>query len=183
VVAEITQLEGLMKSFLNFAKPQKPRLEPVNVNQMLNTTLTFHMKHRAVGSGGSGKIEIVKEFGELPRTQADPTQLQQVFLNLFLNALHAMPHGGELGVRTCLEEDGKTIRIEVSDTGSGIRDDLIDKIFQPFFTTKQKGTGLGLAISRQMIEQHDGVIAAANRPGGGVLFTILLPVKAEGAAA
>ena len=183
VVAEITQLEGLMKSFLNFAKPQKPRLEPVNVNQMLNTTLTFHLKHQAVGAGGSGKVEIVKEFGEIPTTLADPTQLQRVFLNLFLNALHAMPHGGELGVRTCMEEDGKTIRIEVSDTGSGIREDLINKIFQPFFTTKPKGTGLGLAISRQMIEQHDGTISVANRPGGGVLFTIRLPVKAEGAAA
>ena len=183
VVAEITQLEGLMKSFLNFAKPQKPRLEPVNVNQMLNTTLTFHLKHRAVGADGPGKIEVVKELGELPPTMADPTQLQQIFLNLFLNALHAMPRGGELGVRTCLEEDGKTIRIEVSDTGSGIREDLINKVFQPFFTTKTKGTGLGLAISRQMIEQHDGAIAVANRPGGGALFTILLPVKAEGAAA
>ena len=181
VVAEIAQLEGLMKSFLNFAKPQKPQLEPVNVNQMLNTTLTFHLKHRAVGAGGSGKIEIAKELGELPPTLADPTQLQQVFLNLFLNALHAMPRGGELGVRTCLEGDGKTIRIEVSDTGSGIREDLIDKVFHPFFTTKPKGTGLGLAISRQLIEQHDGSIAVANRSGGGVLFTILLPVKAEGA--
>jgi signal transduction histidine kinase len=183
VVEEITQLEGLMKNFLNFAKPQKPRLEPVNVNQMLNTTLTFHLKHQAVGAGGSGKIEIVKEFGELPTILADPTQLQRVFLNLFLNALHAMPRGGELGVRTCLETDGKTIRIEVSDTGNGIREDLIDKVFQPFFTTKPKGTGLGLAISRQMIEQHDGAIDVANRPGGGALFTILLPVKAEGGAA
>jgi len=183
VVEEITQLEGLMKNFLNFAKPQKPRLEPVNVNQMLNTTLTFHLKHQAVGAGGSGKIEIVKEFGELPTILADPTQLQRVFLNLFLNALHAMPRGGELGVRTCLEADGKTIRIGVSDTGNGIREDLIDKVFQPFFTTKPKGTGLGLAISRQMIEQHDGAIDVANRPGGGALFTILLPVKAEGAAA
>jgi len=182
VVAEITQLDGLMKSFLNFAKPQKPRLEPVNVNQMLNTTLTFHLKHQAVGAGGSGKIEIVKQFGELPPTLADPTQLQQVFLNLFLNALHAMPRGGELCVRTFLEEDRKTIRIEVSDTGSGIREDPINKIFQPFFTTKPKGTGLGLAISRQIIEQHDGTIAVANRPGGGVLFTILLPVTVEGAA-
>ncbi|MFZ2223357.1 MAG: ATP-binding protein [Candidatus Deferrimicrobium sp.] len=183
VVAEIAQLEGLMKSFLNFAKPRKPRLETVNVNQMLNTTLTFHLKHQAVGAGGPGKIEIVKKFGDLPPTQADPTQLQQVFLNLFLNALHAMPRGGELGVRTRLEEDGKSIRIEVSDTGNGIREDLINKVFQPFFTTKPKGTGLGLAISRQMIEQHDGTITVANRPGGGALFTILLPVKAEGAAA
>ena len=183
VVAEITQLEGLMRNFLNFAKPQKPRLELVNMNQLLNTTLTFHLKHQAVGSGESGKIRITKEFGELSQTLADPTQLQQIFLNLFLNALHAMPRGGELGVRTCMEENGKTIRIEISDTGSGIREDLIDKVFQPFFTTKPKGTGLGLAISRQLIEQHEGTIAAANRPGGGVLFTILLPVKAEGTAA
>ena len=182
VVAEITQLEGLMKSFLNFAKPQKPRLETVNVNQMLNTTLTFHLRHRAGGSGDSGKIEIVKEFGELPPTQADPTQLQQVFLNLFLNALQAMPRGGELGVRTRLEEDGERIRVEVSDTGVGIREDLIDKVFLPFYTTKQKGTGLGLAISRQLVEQHDGSISVANRPGGGALFTILLPVKGEGKA-
>jgi len=179
VVAEITQLEGLMKNFLNFAKPQNPRLEAVNVNQVLNTTLTFHLKHQAAGAEGSGKVELVKEFGELPPTLADPTQLQQVFLNLFLNALHAMPRGGELGVRTCLEEDGKAIRIEVSDTGSGIREDLINKVFHPFFTTKPKGTGLGLAISRQMIERHDGTITVANRPGGGVLFTIRLPVKAE----
>ena len=183
VVAEITQLEGLMRNFLNFAKPQKPRLEPVNMNQLLNTTLTFHLKHQVVGSSDSGKIRITKEFGELSQTLADPTQLQQIFLNLFLNALHAMPRGGELGVRTCMEENGKTIRIEISDTGSGIREDLIDKVFQPFFTTKPKGTGLGLAISRQLIEQHEGTIAAANRPGGGVLFTILLPVKVEGTAA
>jgi two-component system sensor histidine kinase AtoS len=182
VVAEITQLEGLMKSFLNFTKPQEPRLEPVNVNQMLNTTLAFHLKHQDVGAGGSGKIKTVKEFGELPPTLADPTQLQQVFLNLFLNALHAMPRGGELGVRTFLEEGGKTIRIEVSDTGNGIREDLIGKVFQPFFTTKPKGTGLGLAISRQMIERHDGTIAVANRPGGGALFTLWLPVKAEAGA-
>jgi len=183
VVAEITQLEGLMKNFLNFAKPQKPRLEVVNVNQVLNTTLAFHLKHQGVETGGYGKIEIVKEFGELPPTQADPTQLQQIFLNLLLNALHAMPRGGELGVRTCLEADRKMIRIEVSDTGSGIREELLDKVFQPFFTTKQKGTGLGLAISRQMIEQHDGTIDVANRSGGGVLFTIRLPVKAKTEAA
>jgi len=72
------------------------------------------------------------------------------------------------------------IRVEVSDTGSGIRKDLIDKVFQPFYTTKPKGTGLGLAISRQLIEQHDGAITVSNRPSGGALFTILLPVKAEG---
>jgi len=183
VVAQVTQLEGLMKDFLNFAKPQKPRLEVVNVNQVLNTTLAFHLKHQAVGMGGAAKIEIVKEFGVLRPMQADPTQLQQIFLNLFLNALYAMPQGGTLDVRTCLEEDGQAIRIDVSDTGTGIREDLLKKVFQPFFTTKPKGTGLGLAISRQMVEQHGGTIAVVNRPGGGVLFTLRFPVRAEGGAA
>lgn len=179
VVEEIARMEGLMKNFLNFAKPQNPRLETVNVNQVLNTTLAFQMKHQAAGADGPAKVEIVREFGDLPPTQADSTQLQQVFLNLFLNAFHAMPRGGELRVRTSLEVDGATIRIEVSDTGSGIREDLLDKVFEPFFTTRAKGTGLGLALSRQVIERHGGTITVANRPGGGALFTLRLPVRAE----
>jgi len=179
VVEEIARMEGLMKNFLTFAKPQNPRLETVNVNQVLNTTLAFQVRHQDAGTDGPGKVEIVKEFGDLPPTQADSTQLQQIFLNLFLNAFHAMPRGGELRVRTCLEGDGATIRIEVSDTGSGIREDLLEKVFEPFFTTRSKGTGLGLALSRQMIERHGGTIGVANRPGGGALFTLRLPVRAE----
>ena len=91
-----------------------------------------------------------------------------------------MPQGGTLGVRTRLEEEGKTIRIEVYDTGKGIREDLLERVFQPFFTTKAKGTGLGLAISRQLIDQHGGTIGVSNRPEGGTLFTIRLPVAAGG---
>jgi len=103
VVAEITQLEGLMKNFLNFAKPQKPRLESINVNQVLNNTLAFHLKHQAAGNVGSGKIEIVKEFGNSPDA-GRPDPAAAGIPEPVLNALHAMPRGGELGVRTCMEE-------------------------------------------------------------------------------
>jgi len=183
VTGEITRLEGLMKDFLNFAKPQKPRFESVNLNQVLNTTLTFYLRAHSIG-GKSEKIRIEKDFQEVPPTLADTSQLQQVFLNLFLNAIEAMPEGGTLGVQTRLEEEGKRIRIEVSDTGKGIREDLMDKVFQPFFTTKAKGTGLGLAISRQLVEQHEGTIGVSRRPEGGTLFTLRFPVirDPEGAA-
>jgi signal transduction histidine kinase len=185
VMAEITRLEGLMKDFLNFAKPQKPRFEPVNLNQVLNTTLTFYLKSHAINVGEDEKIRVVKELGDIPEVLADVSQLQQVFLNLFLNAIDVMPDGGTLGVRTFVEDGAGQVRIDISDTGKGIRDDLLDKIFQPFFTTKAKGTGLGLAISRQLIEQHEGTIGVSSRPrGGGTMFTILLPIPpASGATA
>jgi signal transduction histidine kinase len=182
VVGEITRLEGLMKDFLNFAKPQKPRFESVNINQVLNTTLTFYLKAHSIG-GKNERIRIEKDFREVPAALADTSQLQQVFLNLFLNAIEAMPEGGTLGVRTCPEEENRSIRIEVSDTGKGIREDLLDRVFQPFFTTKPKGTGLGLAISRQLIEQHEGTIEVSANPGGGTRFTIRIPVIVEGGGA
>jgi len=181
VMGEITRLEGLMKDYLNFAKPQKPRLESVNLNHVLNSTLTFYMKAHSVG-GKNEKVRIEKDLQEIPATLADTSQLQQVFLNLFLNAIEAMPQGGTLGVRSRLEEDGGSIRVEVFDTGKGIREDLLAKVFEPFFTTKAKGTGLGLAISRQLVEQHGGSIGVSRRPEGGTLFTIRIPVNAGGEA-
>jgi signal transduction histidine kinase len=180
VVAEITQLDGLMKSFLNFAKPQKPRLEPVNVNQVLNTTLAFHLKHQAVVAGGYGKIEIVKEFGEIPPTLADPTQLQQVFLNLFLNAKDAMPTGGTLRVAT---ENGNGVRITIADTGSGIAQEYIHRIYDPFFTTKnsardgqRRGTGLGLSVTYGIVQEHAGKIRVQSHPGEGTTFILEFPL-------
>ncbi|MGE5246974.1 MAG: sensor histidine kinase [Verrucomicrobiota bacterium] len=174
VIAEITRLETLMKDFLNFAKPQKPRFEPVNLNHVLNTTLAFYLRSHSAKRASGEKIRIDKDFGEVREVQADVSQLQQVFLNLFLNAIDAMPDGGTLGVRTRMENG--SVQIDISDTGKGIREDLVDRIFEPFFTTKAKGTGLGLAISRQLVEQHGGTIGASNRPEGGTQFTIELPV-------
>jgi signal transduction histidine kinase len=176
VIGEIARLEALMKDFLNFARPQKPRFEPVNLNHVLNTTLTFYLRAHSV-VGKNVRIRIEKDFQEIPDIMADTSHLQQVFLNLFLNAVEAMPEGGTLSVRTSLEE-GNRVRVEVSDTGKGIREELLGNVFEPFFTTKAKGTGLGLAISRQLVEQHEGTIGVSSKPGEGTRFTIRLPVSA-----
>jgi two-component system sensor histidine kinase AtoS len=130
------------------------------------------------GGGPEGRIEVVKDFRTLPETLADPMQIQQVCLNLFLNALDAMPNGGTLRVATSLEGNPETIRIDVSDTGAGIEESMREKIFEPFFTTKGKGTGLGLAISRQLMRQHGGTVEVAANPRGGATFTVRLPVVA-----
>ena len=110
---------------------------------------------------------------------ADPMQLQQVFLNLLLNAIDTMQDGGTLFVKTSYDAGENAVQIEISDTGKGIDEKVIAKIFQPFFTTKPKGTGLGLAITKRLIEQHGGDISAENNPGGGATFKIRLPVKKE----
>ncbi len=184
VSEEITRLEGLMKSFLNFAKPPKPQPAQIEINTLMNTTLAFH------GTGprnaeGRDTVNIVREFGTIPSTLADPMQLQQVFLNLVINAMDAMPAGGTLTVRTGFEPKEAMLRVEVADTGKGIDPENAEKIFQPFFTTKHGGTGLGLAICRQLLEQDGGTIAAAPNPGGGAVFTVRIPVRsvAQGAAA
>jgi len=185
VAQEVVRLESLMKNFLNFARPAKPQLAELNVNNLINTILTFYVKSRSISPDCPGGIRIEKDLQPLPGTLADPMQLQQIFLNLVLNAVDAMPGGGTLSVRTSFEKGSDLIQIQISDTGRGISGEHADKIFQPFFTTKPKGTGLGLAISKQLIEQHGGSITVAGNPSGGAVFRIALPVKnaEEGPAA
>jgi signal transduction histidine kinase len=177
VAQEVVRLESLMKNFLNFARPAKPQMSGLNVNSLINTILTFYVKSRSFSPDRPNGIRIEKDLQPLPDTMADPMQLQQIFLNLILNAVDAMPGGGTLGVRTAIEKEPDLIRVEISDTGKGISEEHADKIFQPFFTTKPKGTGLGLAISKQLIEQHGGSISVTANPSGGTVFRIRLPLK------
>jgi signal transduction histidine kinase len=115
----------------------------------------------------------------LPEITADPQQLQQVFFNILLNSVDAIPEGGKITVTTRYDENSKTVVVVLRDTGKGIPAELMEKIFQPFFTTKGKGTGLGLAISKRIIEEHSGAIEVANQLSGGVAFTITLPLKPQ----
>ena len=177
VAQEVVRLEALMKNFLNFAKPSKPQLAELNINSLINTVLAFYVKSRPASPDRPNALRIEKDLQPLPDTMADPMQLQQVFLNLVLNAVDAMPKGGALGARTFFEETTGTIHIEISDTGKGISRDNVDKIFHPFFTTKPKGTGLGLSISKQLIDQHGGSITVDAVPTGGSVFRIQLPVQ------
>jgi len=176
MISEIRRIELLMRDLLNFARPSKPQLAFVNVNTVLDTAMTFSLKNTPASSG-NGAINVVKELDEhMPRTMADPMQLQQVFMNLLLNAVEAMSEGGVLTVKTWYEPSDDSLQVSISDTGKGIDDESLARIFEPFFTTKPKGTGLGLAITKRLIEQLGGSIRVENLLKG-TMFRIGLPVK------
>jgi len=180
VIDQIERIEFLLKNLFNFAQPPKPNFLLINLNEVFEKTISLAEKHPLFLSKKPRILTIVRNFDpHLPKTMADPIQFQQVFMNLLLNAADAMPNGGTLTVQTLHEETSLFLRITIRDTGSGIDKSMIDKIFQPFFTTKPKGTGLGLSITKRLVEQHGGSIRVANNPSGGASFTIDLPIKPE----
>jgi len=172
---EIGRLETLIDRFLSFAKPPKLRLAIVNVNRVVDAILSFHVKNQSIQPNNRNGILITKDFQSLPETMADPVQLQQIVLNIVLNAVDSMPNGGTLNVRTSFDDGQRSIGIEIADTGKGINPENAVKIFEPFFTTKSKGSGLGLAVSKRLLEQHGGSITVAGNSPGGSIFRICLP--------
>jgi signal transduction histidine kinase len=175
VIAEIRRLESMMKNFLNFARPHKPQFSKVDINHILKATIDFMVKQKPF-SNKTKTLNIVTEFKPLPEITADLQQLQQIFINLLLNAQEALPLGGTITIKTSYDDMG-FVRVEIADTGNGIPEDLLNKVFQPFFTTKPRGTGLGLAISKQLIDLHQGSLSVQNAPRGGAIFRIEIPVS------
>ena len=179
-VGEIQRIEALLKSLLSFAKPPKLQLTVVNMNDLLDQTIDFSLRHPLLSSNPSVELNVSKKLDKhIPMMQADPMQLQQVFLNLMSNAIEAMPNGGVLGIKSLYDQNANTVKIEISDTGRGIDKDIIDEVFKPFFTTKSKGTGLGLAITRRIVEDHNGAISVASDPVKGTVFKILFNIKED----
>ena len=175
VIKEIRRIEMLLKDLLNFARPPKPQLIPVDLNSILDTTVELSVDTGRLSSMG---ITAVREFDRrLPATMVDPMQMKQVFLNLVLNAIEVMSGGGTLRVKTRYNRESRSITIVIADTGKGIDKEFIGKLFRPFVTTKPKGTGLGLAISKRLIEEHGGSITVQSTPGVGTAFIIELPVR------
>ena len=148
----------------------------------IDRVITRALASRRVALDRAG-IAIVREFSEgVPAVTGDPLLLQQAFLNLLINAEHAIKSGdsaGRIELTTTASDD--SVVVTVRDTGTGIPADVLPRIFDPFFTTKEvgQGTGLGLAITYGIVQEHGGTIAAENAPGGGALFRITLPVRAE----
>ncbi|MHB9096456.1 MAG: sensor histidine kinase [Syntrophales bacterium] len=178
VIEQIRNIELLIKNLLNYARPVAAQPVSFNINRILEKSVYFIEKHPAFLSGDPPK-KMIRELDEsLPEIIGDPQQLQQVFLNLLLNAADAIADGGEIMVKTRQNEKGRSVAIEVHNTGQGIPHEVMEKIFQPFFTTKGKGTGLGLAVSKRIVEEHRGTITVANGINGGVTVTIILPVTA-----
>ncbi len=176
VIDEIKRIEGLIKGLLDFARPPKPQFTSTDVNSVLDSAAQLVLKNVSPAPGKPRKIELEKDYGlDLPEITADPMQLKQVFMNLLLNAVDAMPEGGRLVLKTTYDQPARAIKIALSDTGKGIDAAALEKIFQPFFTTKAKGTGLGLAISKRLIEDHGGKIGIESVKGKGSTFRISLP--------
>jgi signal transduction histidine kinase len=177
IVEEASRLNGIITDFINFARPRSPKLSPCRLDDVIEKTLTFlaaQIEERGY------RIEKAYQ-NPLPEIMADGPLLHQSLLNLFINAMQAMPDGGRIGVS--LRAEGGHARIEIEDAGQGIPADLLDKIWDPFFTTKDKGTGLGLGIVKNIVEAHGGSIRIANREPRGARVMIDLPVrKLEGDA-
>jgi len=178
IQSQIARMNKTLTDLLWHARPPTPQYLPLNVNEVVEQTLWFLPM-----SSGTG-IEILKRFQPgLPPLRLDPNLLHQALLNVLVNARQAMPNGGQLTVGTCLRQNligkGKVVEVAISDTGVGILEENLRRIFQPFFTTKAQGTGLGLAIAARIVEQHGGRIAVESEVGKGTTFRIVFPVPAE----
>jgi len=184
IIDEINRIETLLKNLLSYARPPTPHFAHLDVNKVIEgaiKTATFSSRSPSQKNRQrqANDIHFVRDLKEdLPRIVADSAQLQQVFLNLLLNAVHAIQETGSISVETSADSDG-FIQIVVSDTGKGFAEEDIEKIFLPFFTTKPKGTGLGLSICKRLIEQQNGTISVERNSGGGLRFTIVLPIEQE----
>ncbi len=178
VVEQIVRIDSLMKSILNFARPPKPNMMLVDLNSIFDATIALAERHPAFRARSGREVTVLKDFDQhLPDTLGDPMQLQQVFLNLLLNAADAMPDGGIVTIVTGYDHSERKLQARVTDTGKGIDEAIKGKIFQPFFTTKSNGTGLGLAIIKGLVEQHGGSISVENNDGPGASFSITLPLR------
>jgi PAS domain S-box-containing protein len=182
ITKEIDRLNDLLKTFFSFAKPQKLNLIDCSVKDVINEIIPFLFKEIA----DQGVRFVEAYHPQLPKIKVDKNQMYQVFLNLFLNAIQAMPNGGELKIEVSptvsYSKDGPSqnfIKIVISDTGKGIPPNIIHRIFDPFFTTKPKGIGLGLSITYQIIKKHGGTIKAESKLEKGTSFIINLPVISE----
>jgi signal transduction histidine kinase len=171
IIEEATRLNGIITDFINFARPRSPKFSACRVEEVLDKNLAY----LAAPIAEKG-YTIRKAFqSPLPEIMADTSMLHQSFLNLFINAMQAMPDGGEIGVR--LNANGGSVTIQIEDEGRGIPNDLLEKVWDPFFTTKDKGTGLGLGIVKNIIESHGGSIGIANRDPRGAQVIVTLPVR------
>lgn len=173
VISETERCAGIVKDMLEFSRESAPVKETVALDVILEEVVAF-FHHQP----DFRHITIRKKYAEnLPRVSVDPGQLRQVFMNLVINAGHAMPQGGSVDLVTRLSGDGEYVCADIKDTGCGIADEILSRIFDPFFTTKSQGTGLGLSISYGIIANHGGRIEVQSRRGEGTMFTVMLPVS------
>jgi signal transduction histidine kinase len=170
ILTEIYRLEEVVDKFLSFARPSKSVLRDMKIQDVIEKSISIADERIK-----KQNVTLKRKYDEnLPASPVDEKQIEQVFLNLVINALQAMPDGGTLFLKTYRLDN--SIHIEISDTGAGIPRDKLQDIFDPFFTTRAQGTGLGLSITKRIIEEHKGAIRVDSEEGRGTTFTLELPV-------
>jgi signal transduction histidine kinase len=174
---EIRHLDTIVRNFLEFSRPPKPKLQHVSLSEVVDMTLVL-LKHRLETYG----VEVrLNREGPLPESEADPEQLKEVLVNLVLNACDAMGENGRITISESIgliEPLGRVAILEIADSGPGISPEVAEKVFQPFFSTKEEGTGLGLAIATRIMEEHGGYIhLKPSERGQGACFVLVLPIR------
>ena len=171
---ELDRIAKIVQRLADFYRPSQDSQRPTDLNALLETVLVLMGKRLQ-----QGKVKVTKSLASgIPFVAISADQMKQVFVNLILNALEAMPDGGDLHVSTRTVRKPQTVSVEVSfkDSGAGISPEVLGRIFDPFFSTKAKGTGLGLSISHDIVERHAGSIRVDSKAGSGSAFTVSLPV-------
>jgi len=172
IVGETIRCKGIIQGLLDFSRDREPQMEVTDINEIIEKALAilnneFQLQH----------IQIDSQLSLQPlKTCLDGNQIEQVFVNLLINAVHATGEKGTITVTSAPVADREIIRVEIADTGHGIPPENLSKIFEPFFSTKEKGTGLGLAVSYGIIKNHGGDIDVSSQPGQGARFTLTFPM-------
>jgi len=167
---EISRLDYIITQFLEAIRPNPPQLKPAALNEVVLKTLEL-LRPELDNRGVTVKTKLARQ---LPVAAIDPAQIQQVLVNLIKNALQAMTKGGTLTLQTGEGADG--VWFSVADTGGGIPKEQLNRIFEPFYTTKKKGSGLGLMIVQRIVRAHDGRIELESEVGRGTIFRVWLPL-------
>jgi signal transduction histidine kinase len=173
---EIRHLDTIVENFLEFSRPPKLKIQEISPSEVVDLTLRL-LQHRL--ESYNVKVKTIRQQ-PLPEIKQDPEQLKEVLVNLVVNACEAMDSGGSIVIQEeegHVEPLGRVVIIRVSDTGPGIPSPIKERIFQPFFTTKEEGTGLGLSIASRIVEEHGGWLDVSSEEGKGTTFVLTLPVK------
>ena len=169
IANEIRRLDAVVQGFLKFSRPEDLKLQPVALKSLLDEVLPVVQPEADRRS-----VTVAIECDRVPDVNGDPGMLRQAFLNLALNAVQAMPNGGSLRV-VCAAASGRRVSLSFVDTGVGIAPEHLQRIFDLYFTTKEKGSGIGLSMVYRTVQMHDGEIEVQSTPGAGTTFRILLP--------
>ena len=170
LLKETARLEEILNDFLRFAAGHKLENRPTDLNRVIGEVLEF-----VTPEATQKKVRVLKSLGDMPKVSVDGNLFKQALLNLVMNAIQAMPNGGELIVKTCKWRD--FAQVDVIDTGTGMSAETAAKCFDVYYSTKKTGTGLGLPTARRIVHEHDGTLTVTSEEGKGSCFTIRLPVN------